>query len=510
MVMNSGIQDAVIRFLSRPESFGATSVERIDTHISHIFLAGERACNLKRAVKLDFLDYSTPERRRHYCERELEINRRTAPALYRGVLAVRRQPDGSLSLGGDGEAVDWLVVMRRFEQSMLLSSRASTGKIDDGLIDALGDRVAAFHRQATVSQRTDGHDALARAARYPLRYLKDFIGKCVTRAAYRALETSVGRLLDRHRGLLDRRAAGGFVRQCHGDLHLANVVLLDGQPVPFDAIEFSDDLANIDVLYDFSFLLMDMVQAVSVAAANRLLNRYLEQRRDYAGLALLPLFMTVRAIVRAMAGALRGDTGGLGIAQHHLDLAQRLTEEPRPRLIVVGGLSGSGKTTLARALASRLAPAAGAVHLSSDIIRKRMLGHLPEDRLSPEAYRPVVSRRMFERMRDDARQALDAGQVVICDATHMAPQQRREIAAVASRAGCRFNGLWLDAPIELLERRAEGRARPPSTAAPANASDAGRTVVETQATASLGDIDWPRVDASGTPDAVLGQALGLL
>jgi len=494
-------QTRIVAFLTRPETFGVREVIHIETHISHVFLAGTRAYKLKRAVKFSFLDYSTPARRRRMAEREVALNRRTAPELYLGVVPVTG--DGEhLALGGAGPAVDWLVVMKRFDQDALLDRLARRRELTPAAMDTLADAVAAFHAGARVRRTFGGAEALATTFGNTAGELEKFAGDLFEPADLARLSDSVGALIAHHRALLDGRRAAGFVRQCHGDLHLGNICLLDGRPTPFDAIEFSDAIACIDVLYDLAFLLMDLIAHDARDLANRVLNRYLETAQDFAGLAAMPLFLSIRAAIRAMAMALTRERAKIDVAQGYLRQALDLLTAPVPRLVAVGGLSGSGKTTLARALARALAPGVGAVHLRSDVIRKRLFGRKPEEALPEDAYTPEVSARVFDRMHDQARAALAAGQVVILDATHMAESLRRRVETLAAEAGVPFSGLWLEAPVDELAARAAARAR--------DASDADAAIVRRQADSALGEIAWPRVDAAGGPDETARRALAVL
>ncbi len=296
-------QAAVIEFLSSPLTHGGAAVERIDTHASVVFLAGAGAWKLKRAVRYDYLDFSTPERRRVCCEAELRLNRRTAPALYRGVVAVTREPDGSLALAGQGTAVDWLVEMRRFDQEALFDRRAAQGALDLDLMAPLAAAIARFHERAERRPDHGGRAGMAwvidgNAAGF------DQFGPGILDPAECAQVTLDSRAeLERLAGRLDQRRESGCVRQCHGDLHLRNVVLFDGQPTLFDGVEFNDEIACIDVLYDLAFLLMDLWRRGLRQHAHAMWNTYLGETADFGGLSLLPLFLSCRAGVRAKTSA---------------------------------------------------------------------------------------------------------------------------------------------------------------------------------------------------------------
>ena len=426
-----------------------------------MFLTADRAIKLKKAVKFPYLDYSTVEKRRHFCEREVELNRRTAPELYLGVEPVEI----------DGVVEDWVVVMRRFGDAVLFDKLEITPLIARDLAD----RIAAFHDAAQVTPQYGGAAAMARIVDANKR---DQENAGLDPAKIDALHASCRSALADVTALLDARRTDGRVRYGHGDLHLRNICLFDGKPTLFDGIEFDDAIACVDVLYDLAFLLMDLEHRGRRDVANRVLNRYLARRDEIAGLAALPLFLACRAGIRAHTNK----------DPSYLDLAARLLDSPRPRLIAVGGLSGSGKSTLAEAIAPEIGRAPGAVTLRSDVIRKRLLGKDPEARLGPEGYTPEMSRRVYDAVREQAAAALATGASVIADAVHARPEERAAIEAVARRAGVDFAGLWLEAAPEVLASRVRGREN--------DASDATVEVVREQLSYDTGAIAWRRLDAS--------------
>src|SRR6185503_17195797 len=297
-------QSPVIEFLASPSSHHGMPVDRIDTHSAIVFLAGERAYKLKRAVRFDYLDFSTAALRRTFCEAELRLKQRTAPTIYRRVGAVTVESDGSLAVDGRGSAVDWFVEMNRFPQEALFDRLAGAGRLDLALMPPLADAIAVFHTTAAARRKDHGGAA-------GMRWVVDgnaagfaeFGTGCLDAAACRRLTADARRELDRQAPLLDARREAGQVRQCHGDLHLRNIVLLDGRPTLFNAIEFNDEISCTDVLYDLAFLLMDLWRRRLPRHANVVLNRYLFESGDIDGLALLPLFLSCRAAVRAKTSA---------------------------------------------------------------------------------------------------------------------------------------------------------------------------------------------------------------
>ncbi len=498
----------MVAFLSDPAAYGTEAapvpVERIDTHISHVFLTDTHVYKLKRAIRLPFLDYASPDRRAQACRREVEINRRLAAPLYLGVVPVKW--DGRrLSLGGQGQAVDWVVKMARFEAACQFDRLAAGGRLTPALTTELADLIAAAHCEAPVFRLAGGGARLRRTCREVFAALE---GAGPEGDALRRIEREVTARLGALAARLDARARHGFVRHCHGDMHLANICLFDGRPMPFDAIEFNDDIARIDVLYDVAFPVMDLCRYGLAPLANGLLNRYLETTRDYAGLDLMPVFLALRAVIRLMALSLNAafaaedDHACAAARRAYLDTVRTALAPPPPRLIAVAGLSGSGKSTLARALAPRLGGLPGAIVLRSDGIRKRLFGLAPEQRLGEEGYTPEVSARVYDRLRKDARRAVKAGATVIADATFLRPQDRAGIEHLAQGLAVPFTGLWLDAPESRLRHRLAART--------GDASDATLAVLHRQLNEDLGAVTWPRLAAANALDQVTAQALAVI
>lgn len=501
-------QRAIFALLSDPAAYGpgVRDVERIDTHISAVFLAGDRAYKLKRAVRLPFVDFSTLEARHAACLMELTINRRTAPNIYIGVMAITREDDGRLALGGQGQAVDWLVVMSRLAGDDLFDRMAADGRLTRDHAFALADAVAALHQAAEVRTGWGGEPGIRQTIDSNAICFAQHIPSLFDAVdAGRATEGALAWLI-RLAPLLDARRASGLVRQCHGDLHLGNICLVDGQPLLFDAIEFNDDFACIDVFYDLAFLIMDLRARGLTQMASWVLNRYLERTGDLEGLAALPLFLSLRAAIRAHVSATMLRTGGndgwRAKALDYLALASDYLAPQPPRLLAVGGLSGAGKSRLARDLAPLIGAAPGAVVLRSDVLRKRLMGVAPEVRLPPEGYTPEMTEHTYQTLYDDIERALRTGHAVIADAVFARPEQRQAVETVATRLAVPFDGFWLEAPAEVMRQRIEGRRK--------NVSDATVAVLEAQLAYSLGDIHWTRLESSGSREQTFQDARAVL
>lgn len=481
-------QDDIVRYLAGGTALGAPA-EHVETHISHIFLAGDRAWKLKRAIALNFLDFSTAELRRATCEREVALNRRTAPDLYLGVKPVTWDGTG-LAIAGAGTPVDWLIEMRRFDQQGLFHRLAARGGLTRQMAAAFAEQVVAFHAGAERRPDKGGAAMLRKNARDIADNLRRIPASVLSPADVETWARRIDEAFAAQSALLDSRRDTGYVRHCHGDMHLANICVLDGTPVLFDCIEFNDDIACIDVLFDVAFALMDLIFHGLPRMANLVLGRYLSATRDFAGMPAMPAFLSLRAAIRAMATGLAADGDDAArAARAYLDLASEVLAVPSKRLIALGGLSGSGKSTLAAAIAADIAPGSGALVVSSDVVRKRLMGVQPEQRLPPAAYATEISAQTYDRLFEDVSAALAAGQSVIADATFVRPADRRRLAALASAAGAPFHGLWLEAPADILRGRVAGRRGDPS--------DADVSVLEQQMREETGELNWPRLDSAG-------------
>ncbi len=512
-----GDQAPVIALLSKPGTYGAgvESVERVTTHISIVFLAGTRAYKLKRAVKHDYLDFSTPELRRAACQAEVKLNRRTAPMLYRGVRPITRLAGGSLALDGHGTPVDWVVEMARFDQEMLLDRLAERHALDLELMPQLAEAVARLHTLAEWRFDEGGRDGMAWVIKGNAKDLAHFGRGLIDPVDRISLNARQLTALNRQAELIDERRLAGFVRWCHGDLHLGNICLLNGTPVLFDCIEFSPAIACVDVFYDLAFLLMDLLHRGLDRHANLLLNHYLVGTGDLEGLALLPLFLSCRATVKAKttvtAAQVRSQRSHPRPADHamlrtaaraYLRLALELIQPKPPRLVAIGGLSGTGKSTLALELAAGLDPAPGAVVLRSDVVRKSLFGVAPLARLDADGYTEGVSRQVYRTLADRARLVLQSGHSAIVDAVFANPIDRAVMADVAAKAGLPFHGIWLSADPRTAAARLRSRS--------GDASDATPGVLARQLTLDVGPLHWSVLDTSADAAHVKRAADALL
>lgn len=487
-------QAALVAYLTDSATHGSLPVEHIETHTAHVFLAGAHAYKMKKAVALEFVDFSTLARRKAACEAELVVNARTARALYLDVVAVNRTPNG-FRLGPPAAPVEYLVRMNRFDQHDLLDKIAGRHALDSQTVREFADAVADLHLSATVIPSHAVPETFDLTLRDLATNLDGALpdGERQVFAEWRRMAEAASARLLTH---LAARARRGAVRRGHGDLHLRNACRYRGEVMLFDAIEFAPRFSHVDVLYDAAFAVMDLRHRGEEAAAILFLSRYLAATRDYVALPALSLFISARAAVRALVSCLT-PAAGLEVGSY-LTLARDALASPMPnRLIAVGGRSGTGKSRLAEALAPKLGAAPDVVILRSDEIRKCMLGRRPDTALDRSAYGSRTSAAVYRRVLRDAARALRAGASVIIDATHLEARQRADVAALARRLDVRFDGLWLVAADGTLADRLSARGT--------DASDATAAIMRGQP-----DVrtvrGWCTLSSEAGPSATLAAA----
>lgn len=504
-------QSAIFDFMGDPATYGmSTRPKRIDTQNAAVFLAGAHAYKVKRAVKYPFMDLSTLEKRKAACEAEIAVNIADAPDIYLGVVPITRDTSGNLRIGGDGAVVEWAVQMRRFDERQTLDHVAEAGDLTPQLIARLVEAILASHDRAPRHDGKAATESLRLYLQHNAEAYAEHPGLFDAKRAAALTRRAQAALADVW-DLLIKRGRAGFVRRCHGDLHLRNVILINGAPTLFDAVEFDDAIATGDVLYDLAYLLMDLLESERKAEASLVFNRYLwgSDAQMLPGLAAMPIFLSIRAGIRAKVDA-------AGLAHHCGERLKELTREVHryfafaetalepvpPRLIAIGGLSGSGKTTLAAAIAPFLGRPPGAVHIRSDVERKRLAGVAETKRLPESAYTAAEAKKVYAVLMRKAGLALNAGYTTIVDAAHIRPEERQAIAALAAEAGVPFSGLWLQAPEDTLIERVRTRQ--------GDASDATEAVVRRQLGLDTGTIGWTALPATGTAAALTKRALALL
>jgi uncharacterized protein len=497
---DSRMQERVFAFLADPATH--PDVDRIDTHAASVFLERGRALKIKRAVRFPYLDYSTLEKRKAACDEEIKINRRFAPQIYRRVIPITQNSDGSLDIDGNGTPVEFAIEMTRFDEHQTIDHLAEAGPLDPDLVDAIADAIAASHESAPAAPAAPWIESIPPIIEGNTKAFR-IAGCCFPADDIDDLAEASLSAFSLKRALLEQRGIQGYVRRCHGDLHLANIVLLDHKPVLFDAIEFDPIIASIDVLYDLAFAIMDFIRYDRHAAANTLLNGYLAKTpsENVDVLTALPLFISLRAAIRAnvllahLDQACHDKADVMRSARTYFDLAH-LAIHP-PTLVAIGGLSGTGKSVLARGLAPSVAPLPGAVILRTDVLRKQLFHVNERNRLPETAYQSNITKQIYEILVQRARRILLQGHSVVVDAVFADELERDAIHDAARKLNIRFAGFFLVTDLATRLSRVGSRER--------DASDATPKIAGLQEKYDIGEVDWVIIDASGTPGQTLKQ-----
>jgi uncharacterized protein len=456
--------------LARAECFphAVSRLETLETHISWVILTGAYAYKIKKPVALGFLDFSTLEARRHYCEEELRLNRRYAPDLYLDVVPI----GGSLEaprVGGGGAPLEYAVRMREFAQDALASRLLARAGLSADHLTAFARRLGAFHANAEPARGATVHGTPATIGRFALANFGEIglrLESPADRDALSQLEAWTRCELARCHDLLLARRAEGRVRECHGDLHLGNIVLLDGELVPFDCIEFNPELRWIDVMSEAAFLMMDLLDRKAPALAWSFINAYLEHTGDYEGLPLLRFYLVYRAMVRAKVHLMRSRQAGIGTREaarlllafrDYIRLAETCARPGTRALILTHGLSGCGKSTVARALACEL----GAFAIRSDVERKRLQGLSALARsgsgLASGLYGEAATAATYARLSRLAAAILQAGHIAVVDAAFLRAREREAVLEAARLQQVAAAVVRVHAPEALLRERITAR-----------------------------------------------------
>lgn len=531
-------QETIVAALSQPGAYPhrPARVVHLQTHISHVFVAPPYAYKLKRAIRLPFLDFSDRASRERFCREELLVNRRICPALYLGIDLVTRSAEGEISVAGSGETLDFLVRMRSLPAEGMLPAALEAGRITKEHLEDFARRLADFHAEAPTSPEViaaNAPECIAERWGDLLKSTAPMVGDTMPSVDQEILADFGTTFIGRHETLLRARQSSGHVRECHGDLHGGNLCLVepglteleDAPPVEaglhaFDCLEFSQQLRSVDVASEVAFLAMDLEWRGHPQLARAFVASYLERSRDRDLPLLLPYYSAYRALVRGMVDGLfsrnpdnsaEARAGAAERARLRFRLAvQCAWRAAGPLLIACRGLSGSGKTTIGLAVADRI----GALLLSSDEIRKRSAGLDPRRPAPADAldalYSDAARRSTYEALAAAIETALDAGRLVIADATFTQRAERERIAKIAKRRECPFVILDCEAPPEIVRERLERRAQRASAGAEPALSDAGWDVYLAQAaTAEALVADEPRirVESAGDLSSIVERVL---
>ena len=459
-------QSKLIASLLKPDAYPhpVSSIELLETHISWVILTGTYAYKIKKSLRLDFLDFSTLQLRQHFCEEELRLNRRMAPMLYLGVVPVCGSVEHPV-VDGEGKAIEYALKMRQFPQSAQLDKQLDAGLLNVSDMHALADTIASYHRDANIIDYRSDAEAFEQVA-MPMRDNLAPISALVDMKVVRRIEEWTETSLQKLEGELIERRKDGFVRECHGDLHLANLVRLPTGIVAFDCVEFSAALRNIDVISDVAFLVMDLIARARQDLAAVLINRYLERTGDYPGMRMFGLYFVYHCMIRAKVAAVRSDeidgaTGNLHEIEqlkHYLAVALRWIKRPKPRLIAMHGYSGSGKTWLSSTLLAELP----AIRVRSDIERQRETGVDEITRKASKpgqgAYTDHARSDVYRGMMDIVGTLLEAGYNVIADASFLNSVDRDLIVALAEKKNVPLVFVDAHADEDELKRRLRDRS----------------------------------------------------
>ncbi|MBZ0092474.1 MAG: AAA family ATPase [Sulfuricellaceae bacterium] len=477
----------LISALARPELHGIpeASIRILETHISYLILAEPYAYKIKKPVNLGFLDFSTLEQRHHFCAEELRLNRRLAPQLYLDVIAITGTPSQP-EFNGVGPIIEYAVKMRQFPQEALLDRVLAQGSLSGAQIGQLARTLADFHLAAPAAP-SDGLYGTAAHVFHPMQenfeQIRPILEDEDDLLRLEALRVWTELEFSSRRGDIRHRLEQGHIRECHGDLHLGNMLLLDGQVTLFDCIEFNPDLRWIDVISDLAFLIMDLHDRACPALAWQLLNNYLERTGDYTGVKLLRLYQVYRAMVRAKVAAIRlGQTEAQkdreslrAVYRRYALLAERLAQHEQAALVITHGLSGSGKSWHSAALAEHW----GAIRLRSDIERKRLFGldagAASQSPLDSGIYTPEAGRETYRQLEEFAATLLRSGYRVIVDASFLDKNRREAFRTLAQTLAAPFAILDTSASADTLRQRILAREQ-----GGADASEAGLAVLEKQ------------------------------
>ena len=455
---------SLIQALLSPAAYPhpVTQIQLIETHISWVLLTGHYAYKIKKNVQFDFLDFSTLDKRHFYCQEELRFNRRFAPNLYLQVVPITGSPEHP-QMNGSGEIIEYAVQMQQFDDHQLLSHVADRGELSPAIIDQLAELTANFHKNAK-SDTSNSHFGTPQETHHWFKgnfaHIKPLINEQTFLQQILQLEQWGERALLKNRGLMELRKQKGFIRECHGDLHLGNITLINGVVTPFDGIEFNPGLHWIDVISEIAFVIMDLQQRGFRQLAYRFLNRYLSASGDYAGLALLPYYLVYRALVRCKVALLRWEQHqnpqDLQEAKSYACLAESYTLAKPAQLLITHGYSGSGKSTFSTQLTENL----GMIHLRSDVERQRLMDQSQKcanNEVNQGFYTPENVLLVYRRLVELASSLLDAGFSVLIDAAFLQAKQRELFAELTAKKQVDFLILDFCAPEQELERRIRER-----------------------------------------------------
>ena len=472
----------ILAFLQNPNSYPhetEADIRHLETHISHVFLCGEYAYKMKKGLDLGFLDFTSLEKRKYYCEEELRLNSIFAPEIYLEVIPIYKK-DGAFSFQSKGKVVEYLLKMREFEQEHILSNIVEKGEFTPDLFTELAQKLAQIHQKADSNEEISSYASashIQKIADQNFVQTHQYIGECISKSSFDKIRKFTLNFIDENELLFESRQKSGKIRECHGDLHLNNICIYKGEIQFFDRIEFNKEFRNIDVIYDLAFLIMDLHHKNQSAIATRVMNEYLEQTGDYDGAALLSFYACLRAYIRGKVISFQLDrsenTEGeketiIAEASSYFDLAESYATKEKAKLWITSGLSGSGKSTVAR----RIAAKEQFVIIRSDALRKH-IAEVPLYEKGPEQiYRPEVSVATYKKLIELANILTGYGVSVLLDAKFDKQKLRSQAMKLAEKKNINFRILYCRAKPDDLKKRLEQRT--------GDVSDADASLIDQQ------------------------------
>lgn len=460
-----------------------STIEVIETHISWVILTGKHAYKIKKPVNFGFLDFTSLAQRKQYCEAELSLNARSAPDIYIGLVAICGAP-GSPNFTGEGEIIEYAVKMNQFEAGQLFTELHEKDQLSFAHIDELAEQIATFHQRVKPATEEDSFgqpEQVYAPMQQNFEQIRERLDDPELLTQLAQLEAWTESTYERLKPLLQQRKAKGFIRECHGDMHLGNLTLYKGHVTLFDCIEFNDNFRWIDVISDIAFLVMDFEDHGLPHFANRFLDEYLEHTGDYAGLRLYSFYKAYRAVVRAKIALITIESQPHRKAElfdsyrSYIDLAENCSSLPNRFILTMHGVSGTGKSTVALRLVDKL----GAIRIRSDIERKRLF-HLdthdhPDDEMAKKVYSDKANHETYEQVAEMCAHVLDSGLSAIIDATNLKRWQRETIQTLGDSRGVPVCIAYCQASMSLIKDWIQKRTREDS-----DVSDADLNVVKRQ------------------------------
>jgi len=509
-------QKDVVKYLSTPKAYaGAQEVLVKETHMSYVFLVDDNAYKMKKDVRYPYLDYSSVEKRKLYCEKEFQLLQAYGDDIAISVCPVYALSDGTFSIGKSDDEyskiADYVILMRRFPEAVVYQHLSDEGELDRFEMMDLAEKMVDLHEKAKVRKDKGSVASFKAVITQNCEVLQSFAPRLFRSHEIDDYYKKAIEELEKYAPLIEERRNNGMVKECHGDLQLRNICMKDKKPVLFDPIEFNDDFSCIDTLYDLSYLLLDLEFRGQRRLCSILFNHYMAYSDDLQGIPLLSLFQSCKSAVRALVNATLSETRedeGEAIyhrqkAYEYFVLAREILNPPAPFIVACGGLSGSGKSRLTREIAPFLGTSPGAMILRTDILRKRLCGELPHGHLHKDSYTPEMNQKTYDKLRDECTNVIKCGRVALADGIFASQEERENIEQIAKDLGVPFYGFWMDAPLEVRAERVMKRERNPSDVK-------SMKVLMRQLDTDVGEITWNKINTAKDREETLADARAII